>query len=195
VVCWMCSTPAENSPRPERLFFALWPDATLRQQIKRHCKALLRHAGGRPVSLENMHITLAFLGTVDARQRACVEAMADAIRCPPFSLCLDQAGHWARSRVLWIAPRQAPAALTTLATALSDGARECGLNMELRPYHAHLSLKRKLVRAPQMLDFRPLHWHATHFVLVRSVTWQEGVQYEVVREWPLHADAAEASGL
>jgi 2'-5' RNA ligase len=181
----MCSAPTEDSSKPQRLFFALWPDDDFRQQLHRHCKSLLRHAGGRPVPTENQHITLAFLGNVDALQRQCIETMADAIRCPPFELVLDKAGHWARSRVLWLAPSQPPEPLAALASALHAGASDCGLKMESRPFRAHLTLKRKLARAPQGLEFKPVWWQVKSFVLVRSVTFQQGVQYEVLQEWPL----------
>jgi 2'-5' RNA ligase len=181
----MCSAPTEASAKAERLFFALWPDDDFRQQLHRHCKSLLRHAGGRPVPIDKQHITLAFLGNVDAEQRQCIETMADAIHCPSFELNLDKAGHWSRSRVLWLAPTQTPEPLSALASALHAGASDCGLKMESRPFRAHLTLKRKLNRAPQELAFRPLPWRVESFVLVRSVTYQEGVQYEVLREWPL----------
>jgi len=187
----MCSTPTEEPAKAERLFFALWPDDDCRQQLHRDCKSLLRHAGGRPVSVENLHITLAFLGNVDVQQHRCIETMAEAIRSPTFELNLDKAGHWPRSRALWLAPTQTPEPLSALAAALHAGASDCGLKLDARPFRAHLTLKRKLDRAPRSLDFRPLAWRAESFVLVRSVTFQEGVRYEVLREWPLIPATAE----
>lgn len=183
----MCSAPTKQEQKTQRLFFALWPEEDLRRQLHRHCKSLLRNAGGRPVPVENLHITLAFLGNVDAQQQRCIEAMADKIICPTFDLQLDRVGHWSRSRVLWLGSTHTPEALATLVAELHAGATACGLKMEARPYHAHLTLKRKLARAPQVLDFQPLHWSVRHFVLVRSVTYAQGVQYEVIREWPLAA--------
>lgn len=181
----MCSLPAEQEQKTERLFFALWPEENLRRQLHRHCKSLLRHAGGKPVPIENLHITLAFLGNVDVQQRRCIEAMADETHCPAFDLTLDRVGHWFRSRVLWLAPTHIPEALTTLAADLHAGATACGLKMDARPYRAHLTLKRKLARAPQVLDFQALDWPVRHFVLARSVTYAQGAEYEVIREWPL----------
>ena len=181
----MCSVPTEREQKAERLFFALWPEEDLRRQLHRHCKSLLRHAGGKPVPIENLHITLAFLGNVDAQQRECIETMAGEIHCPAFDLQLDRVGHWSRSRVLWLGPTHTPEALTNLAADLHAGASACGLKLDARPYRAHLTLKRKLARAPQELDFQPLHWSAQHFVLVRSVTYAQGAEYEVIREWLL----------
>ena len=175
----------------ERLFFALWPDDELRHTIRRHCKPLLRHAGGRPMATENLHITLAFLGNTTAERRACVERTADAIHLPPFELCIDHAAHWPRPRVLWIGPSEQPQALLDLAGALHAGATACGMKLDSRPYRAHLTLMRKVSRPPAQMAIRPFAWPVDRFVLVRSRTLPEGVRYEVVREWPL--DGGESS--
>lgn len=178
---------SEDSHRVKtrRLFFALWPEESLRQQIKRHSKSLLRHGGGRPVSLGNLHITLAFLGNVDEGQQSCVEHIADNIRCPAFSMTLDHADHWSKPRVLWIGPSETPEVMVTLATELRDGAIGCGIQMDMRPYRAHMTLMRKVARAREDMTIRPFDWHANSFALVKSVTYQEGVKYEVVKEWLL----------
>lgn len=176
---------AANKPATERLFFALWPDDDLRHTIRRHCKALLRHGGGRPMAVENLHITLAFLGNTTLEQRACVERAADAIRVPPFELTIDHAAHWPRPRVLWIGPSEQPQPLLDLAAALHEGATACGLKLDARPYRAHLTLMRKVARPPAQMGIRPFVWPVDRFVLVRSKTLPEGVRYEVVREWRL----------
>ena len=189
------SVPGEPFPqeKKQRLFFALWPDKALRAQLVRRSKSLMKAARGRPVPADNLHITLAFLGRVDARQRQCLEAMADAIRCPPFELTLDCAGHWSRSRVLWWAPSVCPDVLSLLAAALHTGATECGLSLDDRPYRPHLSLMRKVSRGPDAMAVDPLRWAASHFALVRSVPIPEGVRYQVLREWPLAGGAVDRS--
>jgi 2'-5' RNA ligase len=181
----MCSASAETHSTTERLFFALWPEEDFPRRLHRQCKSLLRHTGGRPVATENLHITLAFLGNVDEQQHQCIEVMAGAVRCPPFELLLDQVGYWPRPRVLWLGASDTPEPLVALAGVLHAGATECGLSLDARPFQAHLTLKRKLDREPGVHDFRPLSWRVDSFVLVRSMTYQEGVQYEVLREWPL----------
>lgn len=169
----------------ERLFLALWPGDELRKQIKRNSKSLLHHGGGRPVALENIHITLAFLGNLNADQRKCVELVADGIQCPVFSLILDHAGHWSRPRVLWIGASETPDALSQLVADLYKGIHRCGIELDSRPYRAHLTLMRKVNKAPADLNFQSLEWRVGSFVLVKSTTYPEGVEYEVVRKWPL----------
>jgi 2'-5' RNA ligase len=175
-------------PRLERLFFALWPDDALRQTLKRQCKELIRHSGGRPVALENLHITLAFLGSVDGAQRRCVEQAAAAIALPRFTLTLDQVGHWSRPRVLWLGARETPDTAKQLASQLARGCRDCGLSLDRRPFVAHLTLKRKVREAPPPMELKPIEWSVDQFALVKSHTLPEGVQYEVVGQWPLRVE-------
>lgn len=178
-------TPSTAPADVQRLFFALWPTDALRQQLKRRCKHLLQHGGGRPVAVENLHITLAFLGSVTAEQRACVEQAADAIQLPRFSLRLDRAGHWSRPRVLWLGASEQPETAVALANGLNAGARDCGLQTDNRPFQAHLTLMRKVAKPPADLSVEPLVWEVDSFTLVQSYTYPEGVQYTPLRSWPL----------
>lgn len=180
--------------RSQRLFFALWPDNLLRQQLVDSSALLVQASSGRSVPAENFHITLAFLGNVDARQQACVERMAEAISGPSFEIMLDHFGHWPRPRVLWFAPSEVPEALVSLAKDLNVGAQECGVSMDARPYRPHLTVARKVPRPKdsQILESRRVEsvaWTVGRFVLVRSVSALEGerqgVHYEVIREWSL----------
>lgn len=171
--------------KTQRLFFALWPEDQLRQQIKRHCKTILRHGGGRPVDPENIHFTLAFLGNVDVQQQNCIEHLADQIQLPSFEFKIDVVSHFPKSRVLWVGPSEMPAVLVALATELRDGAMRCGIQMDMRPYRAHMTMMRKVTHTSGEMRIRPVAWQANSFVLVNSVTYPEGVKYQVVREWPL----------
>ena len=86
-----------KSPR-QRLFFALWPNDELRDQLH----VLGQHScpgSGRLVKRENFHITLIFLGSVDDPLRACAEKVAASVKMPPFKLGLDKVGYWPRARV------------------------------------------------------------------------------------------------
>jgi 2'-5' RNA ligase len=184
----------------QRLFFALWPDEDVRKQLtqcqqsQRFKQSLLVNDGRRAVFPGNFHITLAFLGNVNADQRACVEEFANGIQCPSFKLTINIAGHWHKPRILVVGSDDMPKALVTLATQLRDGAIECGVQMDMRPYNAHITLMRKIVKAPGALAISPFVWSAKRFVLIESTTRPEGVRYEVVREWPLQATEESSGG-
>jgi len=177
--------PIKTSAEVQRLFFALWPSESVRQQLERLCKPLWRNGGGRAVAPENLHITLVFLGAVSVGQRACVERAAEMIQLPRFSLLLDQVGYWPRPRVLWLGAGEQPPAAVTLADALNAGVRACGLSTDDRPFQTHLTFMRKVAKRPAELMVEPLVWEVDSFALVQSQTFSEGVQYTPLRSWPL----------
>jgi len=175
--------------KPWRLFFALWPDGSLRQQLVNRSKLLAQTVCGQLVLAESWHITLVFPGAVDARQRECIERMATSVieqtDSSPFELVLDRFGHWSRPQVAWLGAENSPGSLVRLVDNLSAGVRKCGLSLDTRPYRPHLTLMRKIVRVPENRPIEPLSWWVDCFVLVRSVSAPQGVFYEVLREWQL----------
>jgi 2'-5' RNA ligase len=170
---------------PQRLFFAIWPDAALCETLLARSRDWLRETNGRLVAPENLHITLAFLGNVDADQRACVERSADNLDLPAFDLILDRLAYWPRPRVVWAGSGNTPAAFTELAIRLQQDARDCGLQIDRRPPVAHLTLKRKVTRATAGAGFDPVCWRVAQFHLVASDTQPAGPLYERLRSWPL----------
>lgn len=172
----------------QRLFFALWPNDKLREQL--HVLGQRSFSGsGRPVKRENLHITLIFLGTVDDTRRACAENAAASVKTPPFRLELDKVGCWPRARVLWAGASREPAALLSLVQQLTACLEGCGFQPEERPYRAHVTLVRKVARRVQPSSHSPIVWSTKDFHLVESRTCPEGVQYRVVASWPLRESA------
>ena len=169
----------------QRLFFALWPDDVLCEELLQRGKSWLRASNGRQVLRENLHITLAFLGNVDEVQQACLEKMADGIQIPAFELRLDRLAYWSRPRVAWAGVSKTPEAFTQLATQLQQGAQGCGLELEQRPPVAHLTLKRKVTRAQPDEAIAPLCWTVGTFCLLSSVTRAEGPVYTRLKSWSL----------
>lgn len=167
----------------ERLFFALWPDAAVRRGLLKIYAALPRHHGREPHP-EDLHLTLAFLGEIDAERRRCAQAAADRVRAQPFRLRLDRVGHWARPRILWCGASECPEPLLDLLAGLNQGLLGCGFAPERRPFVPHLTLARK---APRLAAFDlapPIDWPVTELVLVGS-RLGERPSYQVLRRWPL----------
>ncbi|HKS14328.1 MAG TPA: RNA 2',3'-cyclic phosphodiesterase, partial [Pseudomonas sp.] len=105
----------------KRLFFALDCPAPQRRAIAQWRRDLgLR--SGKPVPAENFHLTLLFLGDVDAAQVPAICAAADDLKLPPapLRLMLDELQRWQRSGVLVLAPQQTPPALRQLVYALQQ---------------------------------------------------------------------------
>ena len=169
----------------ERLFFALWPEAQQQQDWADLAKNLIPAGSGRLIHAQNLHLTLVYLGeiTIDVHQR--LEQLADAIHSASFELKLERFGHWSRPQVLWWGPKQTPVRLIELVESLRRAARACDIEVEQRPYAAHMTLARKVRRAPGRLTAEPHIWQVDEFALVRSTLLPEGAEYEVVRRWPL----------
>ncbi|MDH3560041.1 MAG: RNA 2',3'-cyclic phosphodiesterase [Gammaproteobacteria bacterium] len=177
----MCSEPAEPT---QRLFFALWPDAGVRAALAGFAQANIRKQARR-VSEANLHITLAFPGSVTAGVRQCLEAAAAGIQARPFELAIDRVGHWPRPRILWAGSSHTPAEVWSLVKALRMALQMCGLQPESRPWQAHVTLARKAGRALPVTEIDPIHWSISDFCLVESVTDPSGPVYRIIRRWPL----------
>lgn len=175
---------ADSSPTRQRLFFAVWPDEAARRALAALGQRTLSRQG-KPVPAENMHITLVFLGSVTAEQRACAEYAAAQVAASPFTLCLERLGWFRRARVLWSAPAQIPRPLHTLAADLNRGLEACGFEPDTRPYHAHVTLARKVARRVDEGAHPPIEWRVDAFHLVQSRTHPDGSRYQTLRSWPL----------
>jgi 2'-5' RNA ligase len=169
----------------QRLFFALWPEEEFQVQLARLARQAVgkRHKLVRP---GNLHLTLIFMGSMTAQRRACAEVVADGIIGKAFKLRLERIGHWSRSQVVWFAPQETPEPLINLVRQLNQGLVACGHHqIETRPYQAHITLARKVAGHFPTNQVAPLVWQVEYFYLVQSVTYPDGVQYHLLRTWPL----------
>lgn len=174
---------ASSSSSGKRLFFALRPDAEQRALLaNRALRWSIRR--GRPVPPDNIHLTLAFLGSSTAQQQQCYEQAAEAVGLRPFELTLDRVGHFARARALWIGPTEVPAELFELVRTLNRALTACGHVPEARDFNPHVTLLRKA--DPPPADLRPLccRWPVKGFCLMVSESTDTGVRYRVLREYP-----------
>ena len=182
------TTPSSTTPTP-RLFFALWPPTELSRELYRLAGNALRDGSARRVVPENIHLTLAFLGSVDASFRECAERAASAIRSESFTLILEQMGCWPKSGILWAGSAQTPGPLLHLVQSLNAGLTGCGFEAEKRPYAAHLTLARKAHQIHGSQAIEPHSWEINRFCLVQSHARQEGAHYETLRSWELKPPA------
>ena len=181
----MSSASTETSSEPrQRLFFALWPDDGVRSRLDDASEGLLGRRVKR-VPAANLHLTLAFAGSVTASVRQCLETAAAGIRCPAFELGIGHIGHWSRPRIFWAGPTQTPSALWSLAGLLKSALGDCGLQMETRAYQPHITLARKIARPPQAVCMEPVAWSIGHFCLVESVTGPTAASYRILASWEL----------
>ena len=174
---------------PVRLFFALWPEAGLQQTFYEAGLKLYQRCGGRPTRRENIHLTLAFLGEVDADRMQCVMDVADQITLPTFDMLFTCLGWWRQNQVAWAATDETPRPLIDLVKQLQLGLIAAGFKFDERRYQAHVTLLRKANCPSGLIESPPIIWQAKDFVLVRSTLHMDGPHYAIVQRWPLQPKA------
>ncbi|MGL5697766.1 MAG: RNA 2',3'-cyclic phosphodiesterase [Kluyvera sp.] len=171
---------------PKRLFFAIEIPAKIQKQLVQWRADHFPADAGAPVAAANLHMTLAFLGDVSADKQRALAAMAGRIRQPGFTLHLDDAGQWLRSRVVWLGTRQPPRGLLQLASMLRAQAARSGCYQSPQPFHPHLTLLRNAAQAVA-IPAPGFHWEIpiTEFVLYESRFSAGRTRYTPLQRWTL----------
>ena len=169
-----------------RLFIGIEPDAAARAALAEAQLALRRALGDldsafRWVSAANVHITLHFLGAVDAEQWSRLQAVLEPpLEVRAFDITTASVGHFPPRgpiATLWLGIDRGAETLARVHGLLADRLVRAGLDVERRPFSAHLTLarardrnRRRLPRlaAPPALELPPIGWHATTVTVVRS---------------------------
>ena len=186
----------EEDPQPLRVraFFGLPVPEPQREQLGRFIAECARIAPGfRWATLENLHLTVRFVGSVD---RSVVEGVADALsgRLPAsFELALGDVGTFGRGRavrVVWLGLRAGADAVTGVAAQVEAECVRAGLASEERAFQPHLTLARARGREGSSLDDLPADlpappqlepWQAGELILYASRLSRSGAVYEVMR--------------
>jgi len=166
-----------------RIFFAIEPAEDALRSLAAHAALLARQGGGRPMPADKIHLTLAFLGEVeDSRIPEAEDAAAAAVGAA-FTLVLDRLGAFRRAGVAWAGASMPDPALLRLQGTLAAHLVARGFELEPRPFAPHVTLVRKVDRAPREAAFEAVSWRVTDFALVRS-NLATG-RYETLRRWAL----------
>lgn len=135
-----------------RAFIAIELPAALRQHLGEVEKEIQSRAGEgarravRWVPVENMHLTLKFLGEVSTGSLEALSRMlqVEAARHKPFSLMVGGLGAFPnlrRPRVIWVG-LEAPPDLLSLQHSIEAETSRLGYPAEERPFSPHLTLGR-----------------------------------------------------
>lgn len=166
-----------------RLFFALWPDDPTRARLADWMQAIHRASGGRAMPPENVHLTLAFLGSTPAAALPAIAAAAGRAAPRTFTLRIDAPGYWRHNQIAWAGAREVPPALAALVGDLRAALLEANVAFDPKPFVAHLTLVRKAPPGFRLPRLEPIEWPVRDFVLVRSMTGPDGSAYEVTQRW------------
>jgi 2'-5' RNA ligase len=163
-----------------RLFFALWPGEEVRARLARWSRELRASCGGRPVPAQRLHMTLAFLGSLEAERIAEAERAASEVVARAMSLVLDQPGYWKHNRIVWAGASAPPPALEGLVLELRGALARSRIAFDPKPFAAHVTLLRDARKPRAMPVLEPIRWEVEGFALLRSQL--EG-GYEILSSW------------
>ena len=131
-----------------RVFIAVETPLPIRQAIFAQTESLRGALGDlvRWAPVENMHLTLKFIGDVSPANVELLSQMltAETMGCAPFRMQIGGLGSFPtsrRARVIWVGI-QAPAALASLQRGIQSAAARLGYEPETRPFSPHLTIGR-----------------------------------------------------
>lgn len=173
-----------------RLFFALWPDPSLRREVSSVIDRLRSTQEARWIDAARLHLTLAFLGEQPAARLPQLEEVGAGMRTPGGALLLDRLELWRRPGVLCLVPREEPTQLVGLNELLSQRLSQAGFDLERRAFRPHLTLARRASVCPDYdLSRHPaLEWSPKALTLCESRQENGESRYQVLRSWPLPDD-------
>lgn len=178
-----------------RLFTAVRVPEDQLEWLDGEVASLKPATGGRWTSPENQHVTLNFLGWVEAHLAPVVRSAVDetAAAHRPAEVSLSGLGAFPRARgarVLWAGLSDPDGLLPALADDLGTRLTAVGYEPEERPYTAHLTLAR--FKAPRPVELPelpppPNPFTVDRVTLFRSRLGSAGARYEVIHEAYLSA--------
>lgn len=135
----------------------------------------------KPSTLENLHLTLAFLGDIIPEQKS---ALVDYAALLPqkvstnttYNLTADHIGVFEQAKVMYIGLAEQPDWLNTLAALFEAKAKQLGIAIVERPYHAHITISRKVKSIPVPMSFKE-SIQISSFSLYQAISTPDGVKY------------------
>jgi len=166
--------------QPQRLFLALWPDEETQERLLTQANQWKWPAACAQYAPAEWHVTLHFIGSVDAGRVEEIAASAD-VPFRPFELVLDQPKLWPHGMAVLCATR-VPTPLQTLHARLGGALLGLGLPVETRSYQPHVTLARHAGAAVPPSPSTPVVWRARSFALVVS-TGDRDQRYRVIHAY------------
>lgn len=181
----METADSDPGPKPpQRVFFALRPEASTAARLHgAACREALRR-GGRVMTEDSLHLTLAFLGEIDEAAVDAARRAADGLSLPAFVWTVDRLDYWPHNRILWAGASAPATPLLALGEALRIALAAAGLAVDPRPFAPHVTLLRNCPGADGQILADPIPWTAREFHLLQTASGESG-RYRSLARWPL----------
>lgn len=180
-----------DKPAKLRLFFGLEIPEPVKQRLLSIQQPV---AGARWQRADQLHLTLAFLGSVEAQQLPVICDAARKLAVEPFDLAVSGVGcfgHPDHPKNLW-AGVQPVDELAGLHEELCQRLAACGFGPEKRTFRPHITLSRFRKEAGSVRELLREHqavqagtFAVNQFALFESVCGGQGSVYQIIERFPL----------
>ncbi|MBP3414590.1 MAG: RNA 2',3'-cyclic phosphodiesterase [Clostridia bacterium] len=148
-----------------RLFIALRLSNEIISSLKNAIDQLKKQSiSARPVRLENLHLTLAFIGETDRTED--IIRIINQLDIHSFDIRIGTHGNF--DRLYWVGLQQNPI-LSKLAQDIRDGLIRDGFNIEKRPFIPHITIARNVRPYDKIdIDVKPAQMTVRRISLMKS---------------------------
>jgi 2'-5' RNA ligase len=170
----------EGAPLHRRLFIGLLPDPSARNALVEHQRRWRWPRGARPTKATNLHLTLYFLGEVDAAHEHALRDVLKAEQVAPFDLVLRTPQRW-RGGIAVLMP-DTNAVLDDLHERLAARLNDADFAVPRGAWTPHVTLARDAPLCEPPPTAQTIVWPVVDFVLVWSRTTPP-TGYEVLERY------------
>ena len=168
-----------------RIFFAVDLPAEIKTKLLTFQDRLIT-LDANPISAENFHITLSFLGDVSENK---IESVLDHLKISSFEsfkVKLEYPLFMSQSNILALEVDDGKTELTNLKNSIEKKLQTIShFNIEKRNYKPHVSLFRKVEKIRDDLPSCKLSFTVNSFCLMASLPTKKSVRYEIIEQWQL----------
>lgn len=166
-----------------RLFFAI-PAENIRQALLDCQQQMEDHLIRKPVSADNFHLTLRFLGSTPDDALPSLKNIAASIESPAFQMTLTQWGYFQKARCAWVGPAQIQPELSNLISQFNLKLKDGGWPVDSH-FQPHITLFRPSQNLPENLKNPNITLSVDEFRLYESISTSHGVIYQTLDVWKL----------
>ena len=161
-----------------RCFIAAWPDPLTRVALAAVSDDVRqRVAHRRTMRIDDLHLTLAFIGNLADEDAFAVADVITKLRFRPFAWRLDTLGFFDQAGVVWIGTARTPVKpLVALGGQVRAVLDRLDIDYDRRPLAPHVTLLRGVQRF-DVERLAPITWRIDSIALYRSAAAGESARY------------------
>jgi len=139
-----------------------------------------------PVSPDNFHITLSFLGNTSEKQLEMILDDFTLLSIAPFEVSLHDLIYWPKPAIIGLSIKDEKNRLKQCKKQIEHQLSQLNFfSFDKKDFSPHITLFRNVESPLKDNQFFDTPFQVNQISLIHSQTSQHGVHYQIVEEWPL----------